>query len=181
LGTGLCEMLGQKYGKENVWLSDIKRLPNHIKSKGINFTYADILDVSRMRQIVIEKQINWIVHFSALLSAVAEQNVQLALSINVTGMQNIINLGKDYGLKVFIPSTIGAFGPETPRNPTPDFTIQRPKTIYGVTKVYAELLGEYYAKRFGTDFRSLRFPGVISADTLPGGGTTGNLKESTDI
>jgi threonine 3-dehydrogenase len=90
----------------------------------------------------------------------------------VNGVQNILELAKQFKLKVFIPSTIGAFGPESPRNPTPDFTIQRPKTIYGVTKVYAELLGEYYAQKYGIDFRCLRFPGIISADTEPGGGTT---------
>ena len=84
-----------------------------------------------------------------------------------------MELAKQYKLKVFVPSTIGAFGPESPRNPTPNITIQRPKTIYGVSKVHAELLGEYYNKRFGTDFRSLRFPGVISYDSAPGGGTTG--------
>lgn len=125
-----------------------------------------------MQQIIVNNKIDWIVHFSALLSAIGEKNVPLALSVNVTGMQNILELAKQYKLKVFIPSTIGAFGPESPRNPTPDLTIQRPKTIYGVTKVYAELLGEYYAKKFGIDFRCLRFPGIISADTQPGGGTT---------
>ena len=99
----------------------------------------------------------------------------MALSVNVSGMQNILELARQYNLKVFIPSTIGAFGPESPRNPTPDMTIQRPKTIYGVSKVYAELLGEYYSHKYGIDFRCLRFPGVISADTNPGGGTTGKV------
>ena len=86
-----------------------------------------------------------------------------------------MELAKQYKLKIFVPSTIGAFGPESPRNPTPNICVQRPKTIYGVSKVHAELLGEYYNKRFGTDFRSLRFPGIISYDSAPGGGTTGTL------
>ncbi len=84
-----------------------------------------------------------------------------------------MELAKQYHLKIFVPSTIGAFGPESPRNPTPNLTIQRPKTIYGVSKVHAELLGEYYHSKFGLDFRSLRFPGIISYDSPPGGGTTG--------
>ena len=88
------------------------------------------------------------------------------------GVHNVIELSKQYRLKLFIPSTIGSFGPESPRNPTPNVTIQRPKTIYGVSKVHAELLGEYYFHRYGLDFRCLRFPGVISSDP-PGGGTTG--------
>jgi nucleoside-diphosphate-sugar epimerase len=87
-----------------------------------------------------------------------------------------MELAKQYHLKIFVPSTIGAFGPESPRNPTPNLTIQRPKTIYGVSKVHAELLGEYYNSKFGLDFRSLRFPGVISYDSPPGGGTTGNIR-----
>ena len=86
-----------------------------------------------------------------------------------------MELAKQYKLKIFVPSTIGAFGPESPRNPTPNLCIQRPKTIYGVSKVHAELLGEYYNRRFGTDFRSLRFTGVISFDSAPGGGTTGTV------
>jgi threonine 3-dehydrogenase len=84
-----------------------------------------------------------------------------------------MELAKQYRLKIFVPSTIGAFGPDSPRNPTPNMTVQRPRTIYGVSKVHAELLGEYYHKRFGLDFRCLRFPGVISSDSNPGGGTTG--------
>ena len=128
--------------------------------------------------------------------------VTTLLQVNATGFQNIVDVCSRHGLALFCPSTIGAFGPTSPRNPTPDLTIQRPRTIYGVTKVYMELLGEvnyvfmcvcacvcgyyyhknslnsnfvlqYYHHKFGVDFRSLRFPGVISADTAPGGGTTG--------
>ena len=130
------------------------------------------MDSNHLKQLVVNNRIDWVVHFSALLSAIGEQNVPLAISININGMQNILEIAKQCKLKVFIPSTIGAFGPESPRNPTPDLCIQRPKTIYGVSKVYAELLGEYYAHKFGVDFRCLRFPGIISADTEPGGGTT---------
>lgn len=87
----------------------------------------------------------------------------------------MMEVAKQHGLRLFIPSTIGAFGPESPRNPTPNLCIQRPKTIYGVAKVHAELLGEYYHAKYGLDFRCLRFPGVISSDSVPGGGTTGLL------
>lgn len=172
LGPGLAKLFGDNYGGENVILSDITMPSQEFFNKGINFEYADILDMQSLQKLVVNNRIDWIVHFSALLSAVGEINVPLALSVNITGMQNILELSKQYKLKVFIPSTIGAFGPESPRNPTPDFTIQRPKTIYGVSKVYAELLGEYYAHKYGIDFRCLRFPGIISADTQPGGGTT---------
>lgn len=96
----------------------------------------------------------------------------LLYCMSCTGMHNVIELAKQYKLRIFIPSTIGAFGPDSPRNPTPNVTVQRPRTIYGVSKVHAELLGEYYHHRYGLDFRCLRFPGVISSDP-PGGGTTG--------
>lgn len=131
------------------------------------------MDVNGLKKIAASHGITEIVHFSALLSAIGEKNVPLALDINITGMQNILEVARHFKLKCFIPSTIGAFGPDAERDPTPDFTIQRPRTIYGVSKVYAELLGEYYAHRFNVDFRCLRFPGVISADSEPGGGTTG--------
>lgn len=171
LGPGLAESFAQRYGKENVIISDINKPNKEFSKLGIKYTYGDILDLDGLKQTVANNNITWVVHFGALLSAIGEQNVPLAINININGMQNILELAKQFKLRVFIPSTIGAFGPESPRNPTPDFCIQRPKTIYGVSKVYAELLGEYYAHKYKVDFRCLRFPGVISA-AEPGGGTT---------
>ena len=104
--------------------------------------YADILDFKNLNSIVVNEQIDWLVHFSAILSAVGEQNVSQALQVNIEGCHNIFELCRRNNLRLFCPSTIGAFGPETPSNPTPDVTIQRPKTIYGVAKVHMELLGE---------------------------------------
>jgi len=172
LGPGLAEVFAQKYGHENIILSDIVKPNRNALSKGVKYVYGDVLDLKNLQQIIANNNIDWIVHFSALLSAVGERNVPLAISVNINGMQNILELAKQFNLKVFIPSTIGAFGPESPRNPTPDLAIQRPKTIYGVSKVYAELLGEYYHHKYNVDFRCLRFPGIISSDTAPGGGTT---------
>lgn len=106
------------------------------------YIYADILDVHSLQSIVVNHEIDWVVHFSAILSAVGEQNVSQALQVNINGYHNVIEVCRKYNLRLFSPSTIGAFGPETPRNPTPDLTIQRPKTIYGVAKVHMELLGE---------------------------------------
>ena len=138
--------------------------------------FADVLDFKCLQEIVVNQRIDWLVHFSALLSAVGENNVPLAVRVNIEGLHNVIELSKQCNyntfncslvstisteifadkLKLFVPSTIGAFGPESPRNPTPNLCIQRPKTIYGVSKVHAELLGEYYNKRFNLDFRCLR-------------------------
>jgi len=171
LGTGLAKLLRKKYGTENIILSDIIKPSKEVLDDG-PFIFADILDFKNLQEIVVTQRIDWIVHFSALLSAVGENNVPLAIRVNIEGLHNVMELAKQYKLKIFVPSTIGAFGPESPRNPTPNLCIQRPKTIYGVSKVHAELLGEYYHRRFGTDFRSLRFPGVISYDSAPGGGTT---------
>ncbi|CAL4121781.1 unnamed protein product [Meganyctiphanes norvegica] len=171
LGTGLAHLLRGKYGKESVILSDIVKPSKEIVQAG-PYVFADILDFKCLQEIVVTYRIDWLVHFSALLSAIGEQNVPLAIRVNIEGLHNIMELSKQYNLRVFVPSTIGAFGPTSPRNPTPNLTIQRPQTIYGVSKVHAELLGEYYHHRFGLDFRCLRFPGVISSDTQPGGGTT---------
>uniref|UniRef100_A0A7E4W128 L-threonine 3-dehydrogenase, mitochondrial n=1 Tax=Panagrellus redivivus TaxID=6233 RepID=A0A7E4W128_PANRE len=170
LGRSLANVLKYMYGPDSVVLSDIARRPaghDHLSP----FCYINILDKTSVEAAVVNNNIDTLIHFSALLSAVGESNVPLALKVNGQGVENVLEVARTYNLKVFIPSTIGAFGPTTPRDGTPDITVQRPRTIYGVTKVYAELLGEYYFERFGTDFRSLRFPGVIS-DTNPGGGTT---------
>lgn len=171
LGTGLASLLRQKYGRDNIILSDIIRPNKEVLDDG-PFIFADILDFKNLQEIVVTYRIDWVVHFSALLSAVGENNVPLAIRVNIEGLHNVMELSKQYHLKLFVPSTIGAFGPESPRNPTPNLCIQRPKTIYGVSKVHAELLGEYYHKKFNLDFRSLRFPGIISYDSNPGGGTT---------
>merc|ERR1719341_791386 len=171
LGTGLARELRAMHGADSVVLSDIVRPDDELLQKG-PFLFADVLDFKCLQEIVVTYRIDWLVHFSALLSAIGEQNVPLAIRVNIEGLHNIMELSKQYNLRVFVPSTIGAFGPTSPRNPTPNLTIQRPQTIYGVSKVHAELLGEYYHHRFGLDFRCLRFPGVISSDTQPGGGTT---------
>lgn len=118
----------------------------------------------------MEENIQIIIHLAAILSATGEKYPELALKINNTGTQNVFEIAKHNKMTVFCPSTIAAFGPSTPRDNTPVECVMRPTTMYGVTKVYAELLGEYYHLKHGVDFRSLRYPGVISAGCPPGGG-----------
>ncbi|XP_046807497.1 L-threonine 3-dehydrogenase, mitochondrial [Lucilia cuprina] len=170
LGIECAKLLRSQYGDSNVILSDIIKPSQAVVESG-PYIFADILDFKGLQKIVVDHRIDWLIHFSALLSAVGEQNVPLAVRVNIEGVHNVIELAKQYNLRIFVPSTIGAFGPDSPRNPTPNVTIQRPRTIYGVSKVHAELIGEYYYHKFGLDFRCLRFPGVISSDP-PGGGTT---------
>ncbi|XP_033156951.1 L-threonine 3-dehydrogenase, mitochondrial [Drosophila mauritiana] len=170
LGIECAKLLRTQYGSHNVILSDIIKPSQSVLENG-PYIFADILDFKGLQKIVVDHRIDWLIHFSALLSAVGEQNVPLAVRVNIEGVHNVIELAKQYKLRIFVPSTIGAFGPDSPRNPTPNVTIQRPRTIYGVSKVHAELIGEYYYHKFGLDFRCLRFPGVISSDP-PGGGTT---------
>ncbi|KAJ1911095.1 hypothetical protein H4219_006042 [Mycoemilia scoparia] len=171
LGTGLVQLMRSKYGADNVIATDIKRPTREFWSTG-PFMYADVLDYKGLEQIVVDNGIDWVVHLSAVLSAVGEKNPQLALNINLNGFQNVLDLAKTHQLRLLSPSTIGAFGPSTPKDSTPDTTIMRPNTIYGITKLHMELMGEYYHQKHGVDFRSLRYPGIISADTQPGGGTT---------
>ncbi|WKY10400.1 hypothetical protein Q1695_002617 [Nippostrongylus brasiliensis] len=170
LGRGLNSVYKYMYGDNCVVMTDIVKAPRNATDVS-NYSYLDIMSQQCIERLVVNEHIDTIVHFSALLSAIGEQNVNLALQINCRGVENILEVAKKHHLKVFIPSTIGAFGPTTPRDDVPDLTIQMPTTIYGVSKVYAERLGEYYNHKFGVDFRSLRFPGIISA-TKPGGGTT---------
>ncbi|KJH47056.1 NAD dependent epimerase/dehydratase family protein [Dictyocaulus viviparus] len=172
LGRGLNSVYRYMYGDDCVVMTDIIKAPRNA-SDITNYYYLDILNQASIERLVVDQRIDTIVHFSALLSAVGEQNVNLSLQINCRGVENILEVARKHRLQVFIPSTIGAFGPTTPRNDVPDSTVQAPTTIYGVSKVtvYAERLGEYYHHKFGVDFRCLRFPGIISA-TKPGGGTT---------
>lgn len=133
---------------------------------------VDITNAEQIAQAVDKYNIDTIYNLAALLSAVAEARPQLAWKIGVGGLYNTLEVAREKGCAVFTPSSIGSFGRTTPHDKTPQDTVQRPDTIYGVTKVTGELLSDYYARRFGVDTRSVRFPGLISYTTLPGGGTT---------
>ncbi len=133
---------------------------------------ADVRDGQQLSSIVDRYKIDTIYNLAALLSAVAEKKPLLAWDIQMNGLLNILEVAREKGCAVFTPSSIGSFGPETPKVNTPQDTIQRPRSMYGVTKVATELLSDYYYHKYGVDTRSVRFPGLISNVTLPGGGTT---------
>ena len=133
---------------------------------------ADVCDGNQLLDVIRKYDVDTVFNLAALLSAVAEKKPQLAWKIQIDGLMNILEIARDRHLSVFTPSSIGSFGPETPRLETPQDTIQRPKSMYGVTKVTTELLSDYYFLKYGVDTRSVRFPGLISHVTLPGGGTT---------
>jgi nucleoside-diphosphate-sugar epimerase len=133
---------------------------------------VDITDAQQIADVVKKHDIDSIYNLAALLSAVAEARPQLAWNIGVNGLYNALEVSREHNCALFTPSSIGSFGLSTPHVKTPQDTVQRPQTIYGVTKVTGELLSDYYAKRFGVDTRSVRFPGLISYTTPPGGGTT---------
>ena len=167
----LNNRLRKKYGRDNVIASDVRIAPASVASSG-PFTYLDIVDSSALSRIVVDNSITTVIHLVAILSGTGELNPQLALKINNQGTENVFEVCRTHKLKVFVPSTIAVFGPSSPKFNTPDDCILRPTTMYGLTKVHTELLGEYYCAKYGLDFRSLRYPGVISAHGLPGGGTT---------
>jgi len=171
IGMELVPFLRKRYGSPDAVLAtDV----NHVgAATGPGpFAYLDVTDGPALERLVVEHRIDTVIHLASLLSAVGERNPRLAQRVNVRGIENVLETAAGRGLRVFAPSTIAVFGPSTPRHNTPDPTIMRPTTIYGTTKVYLELLGEYYAAKFGVDFRSLRYPGVISNAAPPGGGTT---------
>lgn len=172
IGSELTIELRKAYGNDQVIASDIKPNPNGSVLAAGPFHLLDCLDAGRVAEIVKQYQVNTIYHLAAILSAVAEARPQLAWQVNMNGLYNVLEVAREYHCSVFTPSSIGAFGPTTPADRTPQDTIQRPQTMYGVTKVAGELLCDYYFHRFGVDTRGLRYPGLISYQTLPGGGTT---------
>ena len=172
IGTELVGALRKKYGGDNVVASGRKKPPKILTEDG-PYVHLDILDVNQIHSMLVDNDINIIIHNASVLSGVGEKNPQLAFSTNVEGAFNILEATRILDLdQVMIPSSIAAFGPNTPRHNTPNDVIMRPTSAYGVTKVFIELWGEYYNKRYGIDFRSLRYPGIISSEALPGGGTT---------
>jgi threonine 3-dehydrogenase len=170
IGSELSLKLKQKYGEENVISSDIRDCDN---TELYPFEKLDILDYKNIERVVKKHKIDIIYHLAAILSANGENNPQLCWNINMNGLTNILEIARIYKLKQIItPSSIAAFGPETPKENVPQETLLFPKTIYGVTKVAGELLCDYYVKKFNMDIRGVRYPGLISSKTLPGGGTT---------
>lgn len=169
IGSELVPLLQDKYGKENVIATDIAGP----FSQEVIFEPVDVTQKQNIKEIIEKYNINTIYHLAALLSAKGEENPDLAWKVNLGGTYNILETAREHKLaRVFIPSSIAVFGPETPRHNTPQETVLRPKTIYGITKVSGELLSDYYVKKFNIDVRGCRFPGIISNKTLPGGGTT---------
>lgn len=172
IGAELTPKLVEKYGKENVVAVDIAR-PKADTQEYANFELADVLNREQLAWVIARYEVDTIYHLAAILSARGEKTPALAFQVNIIGLYNILELGREHNLdRIIFPSSIGVFGPETPKEMTPNETILRPKTMYGITKVTGELLGNYYFDRYGLDVRGLRLPGVISYKVPPGGGTT---------
>ena len=172
IGSELIVHLRKLYGDSNVVATDVvkKDIPKVIDAGP--FELLDVLDAKKTVELCKKYQVNTIIHLAAILSAVAEKNPQLAYNINMNGLHTMLEIAREEKCQLFVPSSIAAFGPSTPKDKTPQDTIQRPTSMYGVTKVAGELLCDYYFKRYGVDTRGVRFPGLISYETLPGGGTT---------
>ena len=170
IGTELASRLRDRYGPGATLSTDI-RDPVTWASVG-PAEQLDCLDLDALRAAVKRFGATDIFHLAAILSAAAEENPLRAYQINMDGLVNVLQVAAELGCRVFTPSSIAAFGPETPRDPAPQSTLQRPTTMYGVTKVAGELLCDYYHARFGVDARGLRFPGLVSYTAPPGGGTT---------
>lgn len=172
IGTELVPHLQKNYGSDNVIAADLRPEIVDKLSKFSTAISLDALNADAYADVVRKFKVDAIFNLVALLSATGEKNPQLAWNINMGALLNTLNIAKEYGCAVFTPSSIGAFGENTPHYKTPQDTVMRPNTMYGVCKVSGELLGDYYHTRFGVDTRSVRFPGIISNGAMPGGGTT---------
>jgi nucleoside-diphosphate-sugar epimerase len=168
VGSELVPALRSAYGDDAVLATDI-RMPDD--TEGL-YQQLDCLDAAAIADAVREHRVDTIYHLAALLSATAEKNPRKAYDINMGALVNVLEVARELKCGAFVPSSIAAFGPNSPRDPTPQDTIQRPTSMYGVTKVAGELLCDYYFTRYGVDTRGLRYPGLISYATPPGGGTT---------
>lgn len=171
IGTELANYLGNIYGRENILATN--RSEKNLESLGdIRFEKLDVTDGQRLFDLAKDFKADTIVNLAAILSAKGETMPQKTWDINVNGIINSLEAARELGAQVFVPSSIAAFGEGTPLDNTPQVTIQRPNTMYGVTKVAGEILCDYYFHKFGVDVRGVRYPGIISHETLPGEGTT---------
>lgn len=167
IGSELTPLLREKFGSDNVIATDIVNIDSY------PFEFVDVTKKETIGTIVKKYKIDTIYHLAAILSAAGEKNHSLVWDVNINGIYNILEVARKYKMvRVFVPSSIAVFGPETPRENTPQETILRPKTMYGLSKVLGELLCDYYIKRFNLDIRGCRYPGIIGYKKLPTGGTT---------
>jgi len=171
IGVELVKYLRNIYGSDNVTATDIKIVTGQA-SEGGPFELLDVRDGNAVAAILDSKKIDTVMHFAGVLSACAEGKPQFAWETNMNGLYTVLEAARPRGCALLFPSSIAAFGPGTPSKNTPQDTVQRPNTIYGVTKVAGELLCDYYHKKYGMDIRGIRFPGLVSYEALPGGGTT---------
>ncbi|KMK75123.1 L-threonine 3-dehydrogenase [Alkalihalobacillus pseudalcaliphilus] len=171
IGSELTMTLRERYGAENVIATDINKNESNVVYSG-PFEHLDVTNDRDFFNIAKKHKVDTVIHLAALLSATAEQKPLLAWNLNMGGLVNALEVSRELDLQFFTPSSIGAFGPSTPKAQTPQDTIQQPTTMYGVNKVSGELLCNYYFNKFGVDTRGLRFPGLISYVAPPGGGTT---------
>lgn len=173
IGSELSMELRSRYGNDNVVVGYIHGSePKGILKESGPCEVVDVTDGEMIASVVEKYHIDTIYNLAALLSVVAESKPKLAWKIGIDGLWNVLEVAREKGCAVFTPSSIGSFGPTTPHVGTPQDTIQRPRTMYGVSKVTTELLSDYYFLKYGVDTRAVRFPGLISNVTLPGGGTT---------
>ncbi|CAA7600707.1 NAD dependent epimerase/dehydratase family [Acididesulfobacillus acetoxydans] len=172
IGSELTARLRDSYGADQVVATDIRSDKNHRLTQSGPYETLDVTRAKDFFDIAKKYEVDTIIHLAALLSATAETKPLFAWNLNMGGLVNALEVARELGCQFFTPSSIGAFGPETPKDHTPQVTIQRPATIYGVSKVSGELLCDYYYSKFGLDTRGVRFPGLISYVSPPGGGTT---------
>ena len=171
IGSELVPELRRRYGEANVLATDIRPPGDDLMDAG-PFQLLDATDPLSVGAAAVRFHADTIYHLAAILSAVGERDPRLAYQVNMGGLVAVLEVARDQECAVFVPSSIAAFGPDTPPDPTPQDTIQRPTTMYGVTKVSGELLCDYYHLRYGVDTRGVRYPGIISHGAPPGGGTT---------
>lgn len=173
IGSELVGNLREKYGSALVVACGHKTKPTQKMKKQGPFEFVDVLDKKALNGVIEQYDIDTIYHLGAILSVKGEEKPQQCFEVNLIGLYNVLEAGLTYSLtRIIVPSSIAVFGPEAPKDRTPNETILRPTTMYGVTKVSGELLGNYYFRKFGLDVRGMRLPGIISSKTMPGGGTT---------
>lgn len=173
IGTELVQALRKKYGRDQVIAAGHTTKPTRAFRDSGPFLYLNVLDREQLAKTVVDNEIHAVYHMASILSAVGELNPQLCYEVNATGLYNVLEVARKHKLeRLLLASSMGVFGAGAPRDNAPNDTMLLPRTMYGVTKVFGELLSAYYFDKFSLDSRSVRLPGIISSETMPGGGAT---------